>query len=157
MGLNTKIKERKQRKKSKKTDESYKAQSSLFSVLAYVSNLINFSFLFSAFFLMAKTGVLETIPSAVTKATELKKELERLVKAILDDDDYKVEIIDEVMRILSALKELKFNTSSKSLMLVDDTVVPEEFKCPISRKLMADPVVLATGQVRALVCVHTLY
>ncbi|KAL9344624.1 hypothetical protein Peur_062299 [Populus x canadensis] len=92
---------------------------------------------------MAKSGVLETIPCAVTKATELKKELEKLVKAILDEEDYRVEATDEAMRVLSVLKELKFK---KSLKMVDDTVVPEEFKCPISREIMGDPVVLATGQ-----------
>lgn len=92
---------------------------------------------------MAKSGVLETIPCTVTKATELKKELEKLVKAILDEEDYRVEVTDEAMRVLSVLKELKFK---KSLKMVDDTVVPEEFKCPISREIMGDPVVLATGQ-----------
>ncbi|KAJ6291958.1 hypothetical protein OIU76_023950 [Salix suchowensis] len=92
---------------------------------------------------MAKTGVLETIPCAVTKAAELKKELEKLVKAILGEEDYRVEVTDEAMRVLSGLKELKFK---KSLKMVDDTVVPEEFKCPISREIMGDPVVLATGQ-----------
>ncbi|XP_061987688.1 U-box domain-containing protein 9-like isoform X2 [Populus nigra] len=92
---------------------------------------------------MAKSGVLETIPCTVTKATELKKELEKLVKAILDEEDYRVEATDEAMRVLSVLKELKFK---KSLKMVDDTVVPEEFKCPISREIMGDPVVLATGQ-----------
>eukprot|EP00258_Populus_trichocarpa_P030641 XP_024446660.1 U-box domain-containing protein 9 isoform X2 [Populus trichocarpa] len=92
---------------------------------------------------MAKSGVLETIPCTVTKATELKKELEKLVKAILDEEDYRVEVTDEAMRVLSVLKELKFK---KSLKIVDDTVLPEEFKCPISREIMGDPVVLATGQ-----------
>jgi hypothetical protein len=96
---------------------------------------------------MAKSGVLETIPCAVTKATELKKELEKLVKAILDEEDYRVEATDEAMRVLSVLKELKFK---KSLKMVDDTVVPEEFKCPISREIMGDPVVLATGQVETI-------
>ena len=96
---------------------------------------------------MAKSGVLETIPCTVTKATELKKELEKLVKAILDEEDYRVEVTDEAMRVLSVLKELKFK---KSLKMVDDTDVPEEFKCPISREIMGDPVVLATGQVETI-------
>jgi hypothetical protein len=96
---------------------------------------------------MAKSGVLETIPCTVTKVTELKKELEKLVKAILDEEDYRVEVTDEAMRVLSVLKKLKFK---KSLKMVDDTVVPEEFKCPISREIMGDPVVLATGQVETI-------
>ncbi|CAK7341299.1 unnamed protein product [Dovyalis caffra] len=92
---------------------------------------------------MAKTGVLETIPCTVTKATELKSELEKLVKAILAEEDYRVEVTDEAMKILSVLKELKFK---KSLKVADNKVVPEEFRCPISREIMGDPVVLATGQ-----------
>ncbi|KAM1116454.1 hypothetical protein TB2_006858 [Malus domestica] len=50
-------------------------------------------------------------------------ELERLVKAMVDEDDYRVKTADEAIRALSSLKNLK----SK-------------------RELMADPVVLATGE-----------
>ncbi|KAL5540582.1 hypothetical protein UlMin_043531 [Ulmus minor] len=78
-----------------------------------------------------------------SKSGELKKELQRLVKVIVDDDDYTVE--DETVRVLDSLKELKFN-KSLSFKLDDNEVVPEEFKCPISRELMRDPVILATGQ-----------
>ncbi|KAL9379278.1 hypothetical protein Peur_027760 [Populus x canadensis] len=92
---------------------------------------------------MAESGVLETMQRTMTKETELKKELEKLVKTILVEEDYRVEVTDEAMRILSVLKELKFEKSSK---VVDNTVIPEEFICPISKKIMNDPVVLATGQ-----------
>ncbi|OAY44398.1 U-box domain-containing protein 9 [Manihot esculenta] len=97
---------------------------------------------------MAKTGgVLEVVPTtSLPNSAELKKELQRLVNAILDGEDFSLEITDEAIMLLTALKELKFEKSSDSLKLVDDTVLPDEFKCPISRKLMADPVVLATGQ-----------
>ncbi|KAF2292431.1 hypothetical protein P3X46_034850 [Hevea brasiliensis] len=100
---------------------------------------------------MAKTvGVLEassssTSTAAVPNSTELKKELERQVNKILGEEDYSSEIIDEVLRILTSLKELKFEKSSKSL-IDDNTVVPDEFKCPISKELMIDPVALVTGQ-----------
>lgn len=106
---------------------------------------------------MAKTGgVLEVVPTtSVPNSAELKKELQRLVNAILDEEDFSLEITDEAIRLLTALKELKFEKSSDSLKLVDDTVLPDEFKCPISRKLMADPVVLATGQVRDRICCST--
>ncbi|KAL3573766.1 hypothetical protein D5086_024379 [Populus alba] len=92
---------------------------------------------------MAEAGVLETMPRTMTKETELKKELEKLVKTILVEEDYREEVTDEATRILSVLKELKFKKSSK---VVDNTVIPEEFICPISKKIMNDPVVLATGQ-----------
>jgi hypothetical protein len=93
---------------------------------------------------MAKTD-----RAVAAKATELKKELQRLVKAIVDEDDYKVETADEAIRTLSSLKDLKLN-SSLSLRLDDGLAVPQEFRCPISRELMKDPVVLATGQVACL-------
>ncbi|KAG5232752.1 U-box domain-containing protein [Salix suchowensis] len=93
---------------------------------------------------MAEAGILETIPRTImTKETELRKELEKLVKTILVEEDCTVEAIDEAMRILRVLKELKIK---KSLKVVDDTAIPEEFRCPISTKIMSDPVVLATGQ-----------
>ncbi|KAJ6877251.1 hypothetical protein NC651_030092 [Populus alba x Populus x berolinensis] len=92
---------------------------------------------------MAEAGVLETMPRTMTKETELKKELEKLVETILVEEDYREEVTDEATRILSVLKELKFKKSSK---VVDNTVIPEEFICPISKKIMNDPVVLATGQ-----------
>ncbi|KAB2623562.1 U-box domain-containing protein 9-like [Pyrus ussuriensis x Pyrus communis] len=41
------------------------------------------------------------------KAVEIKKQLERLVKAIVDEDDYRVEIADEVIRTLASSKDLK--------------------------------------------------
>lgn len=90
---------------------------------------------------MAKTD-----RAVAAKATELKKELQRLVKAIVDEDDYKVETADRAIRTLSSLKDLKLN-KSLSFRLDDGLAVPEEFRCPISRELMRDPVVLATGQV----------
>ncbi|KAJ6694022.1 hypothetical protein OIU85_004780 [Salix viminalis] len=93
---------------------------------------------------MAEAGILETIPRTImTKETELGKELEKLVKTILAEEDCTVEAIDEAMRILRVLKELKIKKSSK---VVDNTAIPEEFRCPISTKIMSDPVVLATGQ-----------
>ncbi|KAM1000321.1 hypothetical protein ACFX13_007102 [Malus domestica] len=50
-------------------------------------------------------------------------ELERLVKAMVDEDDYRLKTADEAIRALSSLKNLK----SK-------------------KELMANPVVLATGE-----------
>ncbi|KAL7201345.1 hypothetical protein ACSBR1_033108 [Camellia fascicularis] len=103
----------------------------------------------------------DTGPRKAENATELKKELQRQIKPILDEDDYEIKATDEAMRILSSLKELKvkgieitnetlrFVSSLKELKCKESAsymVVPEEFKCPISREIMHDPVVLATGQ-----------
>lgn len=79
------------------------------------------------------------------KATELKKELKRLFRAIIDDDDFTVDAVDRAAHALSLLKELK---SKKPVdpKLQESLPYPEEFRCPISRELMRDPVILATGQ-----------
>lgn len=103
---------------------------------------------------MTKSGVLETAPTA---AAELKKELHRAVKAILDDD-VGLEDIDSAQQMLCALKELKLRKSAAAVSLklgnhhlnhevtVGAGAVPEEFKCPLSKELMRDPVIIATGQ-----------
>ncbi|KAG6700508.1 hypothetical protein I3842_08G115600 [Carya illinoinensis] len=94
---------------------------------------------------MAKTGVSETDGVVSAKATVLKNELRTLVKMILDEDDYKVETTDEAIRTLRSLRVLKFN-KPLCMKLEDLCAVPEEFRCPISRKIMRDPVVLTTGE-----------
>uniref|UniRef100_A0A5B6YH20 RING-type E3 ubiquitin transferase n=1 Tax=Davidia involucrata TaxID=16924 RepID=A0A5B6YH20_DAVIN len=94
---------------------------------------------------MAKTGVFESDPTMVAKATELKKELQRLVKAIVEDDDLNVETIDRANQTLCALKDLKLNRTI-SFKLHESFAFPEEFRCPLSKELMRDPVIVATGQ-----------
>ena len=90
---------------------------------------------------MARTGVSEETDKEA--AMEIKKQLRKLVKYIVEEEDYRVETAEEAMRALSSLKNLK--SSKKSLSFKLD--VPQEFRCPISGELMIDPVVLATGQV----------
>ncbi|KAL3633251.1 hypothetical protein CASFOL_022778 [Castilleja foliolosa] len=98
---------------------------------------------------MAKSDVFEGDPPAA-KAVELKKELQKLLKSIVDEDDVNLEAID---RALLSLKELKLK-KTVSLKLrnhhchreMDRVPVPEEFKCPLSKDLMRDPVIIATGQ-----------
>lgn len=90
---------------------------------------------------MAKTGVLETDP----RVAELKKELQRLVKSIVEDDDYSVEVMDRAREALCSIKDLKVKRSM-SLKLHGPHSFPEEFRCPLSREMMRDPVILATGQ-----------
>ncbi|KAK4369230.1 hypothetical protein RND71_013022 [Anisodus tanguticus] len=91
---------------------------------------------------MAKSGVVEGDPPTVAtaKATELKRELQRLVKAILSEDDINVDAIDKTHQTLFALKDLKHNKRSSSFN------TPDEFRCPLSKELMRDPVIVATGQ-----------
>ncbi|KAG7946497.1 hypothetical protein I3843_14G042200 [Carya illinoinensis] len=96
---------------------------------------------------MAKTGVFESDPSVMAKATELKKELQRLVREIVDAEDYSNETIDRAKEKLCALKELKLTGKrSPSLKLLETLACPDEFRCPLSKELMADPVIVATGQ-----------
>ncbi|CAI9772413.1 unnamed protein product [Fraxinus pennsylvanica] len=101
---------------------------------------------------MAKTAEWVVVPQA--KATvEMKKELERMVNAIVEEEDYTVEATDHAMEILWALKDLKLKAVMKPQELLgldhfcSSTVPPPpEFRCPISGELMKDPVILASGQ-----------
>ncbi|WCJ37910.1 U-box domain-containing protein 9 [Euphorbia peplus] len=98
---------------------------------------------------MAKTAILSSgDPSVMAKATELKKELQKLVRTIVDDDDFPMEILDQAKETLLALKELKSKkrSSSTSFKLRESLPFPDEFKCPLSKEFMTDPVILATGQ-----------
>lgn len=74
---------------------------------------------------------------------ELKKELEKVMKLILDEDDYSVQELDKAI-IVSSLRELKTKES-----------VPNESKCPMSGEIMGDPFVVASGQVRLTVQLHS--
>ncbi|EXB84496.1 U-box domain-containing protein 9 [Morus notabilis] len=95
---------------------------------------------------MAKTGVFDSDPTVTAKAAELKRELQRLVRAIVDDEDYSTETVDQAKDALFALKELKLRKRSVSLKLHDTLSSPPEFRCPLSKELMRDPVVVSTGQ-----------
>ncbi|XP_031373317.1 U-box domain-containing protein 9 [Punica granatum] len=97
---------------------------------------------------MAKTDVFGA-GDAASRAMELKKELQRLVRSIADDEDYSPETIDRAREALLALRELKGRRSSArspSLKLLGAVSCPEEFRCPLSKELMRDPVIVATGQ-----------
>ena len=99
---------------------------------------------------MAKPGVLDSDPGVLVKkkAIELKKELQRLVKSIVDDEDCSTETIDQAKESLFFLKELKLRKRpSMSLKLHEAVTCPDEFKCPLSGELMRDPVIVASGQV----------
>ncbi|XP_022758761.1 U-box domain-containing protein 9-like [Durio zibethinus] len=101
---------------------------------------------------MAKTGVLSSDPTVRARAAELKKELQRLVRTIVDDEDYSIQTIDQAKDAICCLRELKFNkrstatTTTSSLKLHEALSCPQEFKCPLSKELMRDPVILSSGQ-----------
>ncbi|KAL1540968.1 U-box domain-containing protein 9 [Salvia divinorum] len=96
---------------------------------------------------MAKSGVAEgEQTAAAARAMELKRELQKLVKSIADDDGHDVvnlDAIDRAQKTLRSLSELKLNRSGGG---GGETAVPEEFKCPLSLELMRDPVIIASGQ-----------
>ncbi|CAN4093299.1 unnamed protein product [Withania somnifera] len=94
---------------------------------------------------MTKTGVVEGDPPT-DKATELKRELQRLVKAILSEDDINVDAIDKTHKTLCALKDLKLKRPSSFNTPNSQLPFPDEFRCPLSKELMRDPVIVATGQ-----------
>ncbi|KAK8495672.1 hypothetical protein V6N13_100096 [Hibiscus sabdariffa] len=104
---------------------------------------------------MAKTGLLSSDPTLRARAVELKKELQRLVRTIVDDEDYTVQSVDLAKDTLCALRQLKLSkqstaatatTTASSFKLHEAVSCPDEFKCPLSKELMRDPVILASGQ-----------
>lgn len=100
---------------------------------------------------MAKSGVSEgDQATVVVRATELKKELQKLLKTIVDEDDVNLEAVDKAQQMLLTLKELKLKKKTGDLKPCrqekDPAAVPEEFKCPLSKELMRDPVIISNGQ-----------
>ncbi|KAL3650065.1 hypothetical protein CASFOL_006468 [Castilleja foliolosa] len=88
---------------------------------------------------------------AINAVAELKKELGKFVDALVEEeeDDYNLEITDNAIQTLCALKDLKLKQTDKEFVKLKDLSFqepPQEFKCPISGILMKDPVVLASGQ-----------
>ncbi|KAJ8458098.1 hypothetical protein OPV22_031024 [Ensete ventricosum] len=104
---------------------------------------------------MAKSGPAES-GLAAARVGELKKELRRLVRAIAEEDDGRIDTFQGAARALAALKDLRFRGSGNSNGVlasqrkgeseIEAMVVPEHFLCPISAELMRDPVVVASGQ-----------
>ncbi|KAL0358733.1 UNVERIFIED_CONTAM: U-box domain-containing protein 9 [Sesamum angustifolium] len=85
--------------------------------------------------------------------SELKKELQRVVEALVEEDDdcNLTTTTDNAIQTLCALKELKLKQGTDQEFaeiknLVGFQEPPPEFRCPISGLLMKDPVVLASGQ-----------
>ncbi|KAC9294240.1 hypothetical protein E3N88_46029 [Mikania micrantha] len=108
---------------------------------------------------MAKSVVFERNPT-----DNLKKELQRLVKEIVEDSSSNKETgfqftdcVDKATQILQALKDLKEGRTHGSycLMNLDNCCsntksnfdsCPQEFNCPLSNQIMRDPVIISTGK-----------
>ncbi|XP_071717007.1 U-box domain-containing protein 9-like [Rutidosis leptorrhynchoides] len=124
---------------------------------------------------MAKSEVFEGDQSiAVAKVMmELKKELQKLVKLIVEDSSSLADengfelIVDKANQTLLKLKDLKEGNSKQRSKRINDNnsnrrnhnnnnnessttsfcgSCPPEFCCPLSKELMRDPVILSTGQ-----------
>ncbi|XP_074315153.1 putative U-box domain-containing protein 46 [Silene latifolia] len=90
------------------------------------------------------------------EAEELKNELQRLVLEVIGGNqeyhdgnkvDHGVGNINKAIKALTALKELHLGEKKRQISsLYDHLDVPVEFRCPISKEMMRDPVVLSTGQ-----------
>lgn len=116
---------------------------------------------------MAKSGVLERDPAAAVAAAtaeNLKKELQKLVKAIVEDSSSDEETgfterVDRATQTLQALKDLKEgrknrsnsfkkldnrNNNTKTTSSFDSC--PQEFHCPLSKEIMRDAVIISSGK-----------
>nr|XP_043609976.1 U-box domain-containing protein 9-like [Erigeron canadensis] len=97
---------------------------------------------------MAKSGVFEKDPTD----KNLKKELQKLVKAIVEDEDYGfrfTELIDKATKTLQDLKQGTNNLNDHHHDIIDDdktTSCPQEYYCPLSKEIMRDPVIISTGK-----------
>ncbi|KAI4365765.1 hypothetical protein MLD38_021723 [Melastoma candidum] len=96
---------------------------------------------------MAKTGL------AADRVAELKRELDRVVRRIVqgseedEDEEFGVDVvIDHAKEILMGLRELMMVGGKKSVGSLRSLNCPEEFRCPISKEVMRDPVIVSTGQ-----------
>ena len=92
-------------------------------------------------------------------ADTLRLELKKTMTEILDvggvsedrsETDGALVAVDEAVRILNRLREVESkmpdsDTSSSSPASLLE--VPKEFKCMLSRTIMSEPVVIASGQV----------
>ncbi|URE08707.1 U-box domain-containing protein 9 [Musa troglodytarum] len=86
---------------------------------------------------------------------ELKKELRRLARAIVEVEDGRVATFEEAARARAALQDLlsykggdSNGTHGKAERKIESAVVPEHFLRPISTEPTRDPVILASGQFR---------
>lgn len=76
---------------------------------------------------------------------ELKREVSRLLEMIAKEDECTLETVDEAIRTLQLFTESRLKTAEKKPR--GGRGIPEEFLCPISKRVMVDPVVLENGQV----------
>ncbi|KAI6692822.1 hypothetical protein NL676_020532 [Syzygium grande] len=75
---------------------------------------------------------------------ELKREVSRLLEMITKEDECTLETVDEAIRTLQLFTESRLKTAGKKPR--GGRGIPEEFLCPISKRVMVDPIVLENGQ-----------
>ncbi|KAK9692034.1 hypothetical protein RND81_09G236900 [Saponaria officinalis] len=87
------------------------------------------------------------------KVEQLKKEIQTLSQKIIQqnndskDSDYGFITINKAIKALNQLKDLNFKKKKPLISSnFDNFDVPDEFICPISKEIMNDPVILASGQ-----------
>lgn len=104
---------------------------------------------------MAKSGVFEKNPT-----DNLKKELQKLVEAIVQDSSSDEQFgfyVDKATQVLKDLKDLKEGKQRSCFFKnLDNTTsfnesCPQEFNCPLSNEIMRDPVIISTGKVISFV------
>ncbi|KAL8160595.1 hypothetical protein V2J09_002132 [Rumex salicifolius] len=97
---------------------------------------------------MAKKEVAVAEGDPAAKAAELKRELKKMLRAIIDEekDDSAFDAIERAKEVLCALRDLKVKKTTPFGLDGVPLSCPEEFRCPLSKQLMRDPVIVATGQ-----------
>ncbi|KVI12270.1 U-box domain-containing protein 9-like [Cynara cardunculus var. scolymus] len=111
---------------------------------------------------MAKNEAIEGIPNVdMATMTELKKELRRIVQLIVEDTSIEdenefrfMEFVEKSNKILQDLKILKEGKTPNHRSCLNNNggttsylaSCPQQFRCPLSKELMRDPVIISSGQ-----------
>lgn len=82
---------------------------------------------------------------SIKSPQELKSEVSKLAEMITEEDKCKLETIGEAIKALQLLTEWTLKKMEKKPC--GEQGIPEEFLCPVSKKVMVDPVSLENGHV----------
>lgn len=94
-------------------------------------------------------------------ADTLKREFKKILREILsygggskdlaeiDGSSGVLKSIDKANRVINCLREVEPETDIVSPPSPEKVDVPKEFKCTLSKKIMIEPVIIASGQVRS--------
>lgn len=93
---------------------------------------------------------------AAADAVTLKREFNKILTEILSygggskdhgETGVLMKAIDEANRIINSLREVEPETNILYPPAPEKVDVPKEFKCTLSKKIMIEPVIIASGQV----------